>query len=112
MSTKFTVNNSAAPSVPPPAPRNSLPTGSITEAAAEGRRITISGASSDPNGSPLVRVVSTMGSVQAVRDYRSTNGRFSVSWEGSKGTRSVCVTVFDEPTGQGISLGCRDIIVK
>jgi hypothetical protein len=53
-----------------------------------------------------------MGSVQAVRDYRSTNGRFSVSWEGSKGTRSVCVTVFDEPTGQGISLGCRDIIVK
>ena len=113
MSTRFTVNGSAA--APPPAaptPSNSLASGSITEAAAAGRRITVSGQSSDPNGSPLVRVVSTMGSAQAVRDYRSTDGRFSVSWEGSKGTRSVCVTVFDEPSGQGISLGCRDIIVK
>ena len=113
MSTRFTVNGSAAaPPTPATTPSNSLASGSITEAAAAGRRITVSGQSSDPNGSPLVRVVSTMGSVQAVRDYRSTDGRFSVSWDGSKGTRSVCVTVFDEPSGQGISLGCRDIIVK
>ncbi|CAB5031633.1 unannotated protein [freshwater metagenome] len=107
------MNGSAvAPTPAAPTPSNSLASGSITKAAAAGGRITISGQSSDPNGPPLVRVVSTMGSVRAVRDYRSTNGRFSVSWDGSKGTRSVCVTVFDEPSGQGISLGCRDIIVK
>ena len=112
MSTKFALSGSSAPPPAAPAPSNSLPTGSITEAAASGRRVTISGTSYDPNGSPLVRVVSTMGSVQAVRDYRSTDGRFSVSWDGSVGTRSVCVTVFDEPSGQGISLGCRDVVVK
>ncbi len=109
-STKFTVNGSAA--APAPAPGASLPTGSITTAMAEGKRITVSGTSSSPNSSPLVRVVSTMGTVQAVRDYRSTDGRFSVSWNGSKGTRSVCVNVIDEPTGQAVSVGCRDIIVK
>jgi hypothetical protein len=74
--------------------------------------VIVGGDSSDPDGHPLVRVVSTMGAERAVRDYRSTNGHFLLAWSGSPGTRNVCVTVHDEPTGQAVSLGCRDIVVK
>ena len=108
MSTKFTVNGSTAP----PTPGNTMPTGSITVATAEGSQIIIGGTSVDPDGYPLVRVVSTMGTQRAVRDYTSTNGAFLLWWNGGPGTRNVCVTVYDVPTGQGVSLGCRNIVVK
>jgi len=111
MSTKFTVNGAGAPA-PAPAPANQMPTGSITVATAEGRQIIIGGRSSDADGYPLVRVVSTMGSQRAVRDFTSTNGSYLMWWNGGPGTRTVCVTVYDVPTGQGVSLGCRDIVVK
>ncbi len=106
LSSRFTVAGGG------PAPGNTLPWGSITVAQAEGSTIIIGGESVDPDGWPLVRVVSTMGAQRAVRDYRSTNGRYLLAWEGSPGTRNVCVTVYDHPTGQGVELGCRDIVVK
>jgi len=109
MSSRFTVGGSAAP---PAAPGNTLPRGAITVATAEGRTVIIGGESIDPDGHPIVRVVSTMGRERAVRDYRSTNGRFLLAWTGSPGTRTVCVTVYDHPTGQGVDIGCTDIVVK
>ena len=127
-STKFTISGSTSstgttpttppvtPTTKPPAPippaGGTMARGSVTVAAADGRTIRVAGTAVDPDGSPLVRVVSTMGSERAVRDRRASNGRFDVSWSGSPGTRNVCVTILDAPTGQGVSLGCRDIIVK
>ncbi|HTO01783.1 MAG TPA: SpoIID/LytB domain-containing protein [Microthrixaceae bacterium] len=124
-STKFTVSGSASsadtppdtpPTTKPPAPKpptgGTMAKGSVTVASADGRTVRVAGTAVDPDGAPLVRVVSTMGSERAVRDRRAVNGRFDVSWSGSPGTRNVCVTIYDAPTGRGASLGCRDIIVK
>ena len=89
-----------------------LPTGSYTTARADGRRVIIGGNANDPDGAPLVRVVSTMGSERATRLVRAVNGTFSVSWTGAPGTRNVCATMLDTPTGQAVALGCRDVVVK
>lgn len=105
MSTKFTVVGGSASAV-------RLPSGSIRTAAANGSTIVIGGTASDPDGAPLVRVVSTMGTQRATRETRAVNGSFQVAWTGAPGTRKVCVTVLDTPTGQGVSLGCRDVVVK
>ena len=109
-STKFTVDGAAAPTTP--VPSTTMATGSWTHHYAEGRTVVVGGTSVDPDGHPLVRVVSTMGSQRATRYHRSTNGRWLMAWEGSPGTRRVCATVIDEPTKQEVSLGCRDIVVK
>lgn len=103
LSTKFAVGAAAA---------SSLPTGEVHTAYADGRTIIIGGTANDPDGAPLVRVVSTMGSVTATRETRAVNGSFLVTWSGDPGTRNVCVTVLDTPTAQGVSLGCRDVVVK
>lgn len=103
LSTKFSVG-AAAPT--------RLPSGDFHTAYSDGRTIIIGGTASDPDGAPLVRVVSTMGSVRATRETRATNGSFLVTWTGDPGTRNVCVTVLDTPSGQGVSLGCRDVVVK
>ena len=92
--------------------RRALPTGDVHTAYADGRTIIIGGTANDPDGAPLVRVVSTMGSVTATRETRAVNGSFLVTWSGDPGTRNVCVTVLDTPTAQGVSLGCRDVVVK
>ena len=77
-----------------------------------GRSIIVGGTASDPDGAPLVRVTSTMGSQRAVREMRATNGSYLFVWTGSPGTRNVCTTVVDVPTGGEVSLGCRDVVVK
>ena len=89
-----------------------LPTGSSTPRTADGRRVIIGGTASDPDGAPLVRVVSTMGSERATRRVRAVNGTFLVTWTGHPGPGNVCVTVLDTPTGQAVALGCRDVVVK
>ncbi len=110
MSTKFTVGaGSAAPTIPDPV---RLPGGNFHTAYADGRTIIVGGTASDPDGAPVVRVVSTMGSQRAVREVRATNGSYLVAWSGSPGTRTICSTVLDLPTGQEVSLGCRDVVVK
>ncbi|MFN7148101.1 MAG: SpoIID/LytB domain-containing protein [Microthrixaceae bacterium] len=87
-------------------------TGDFHTALADGRKVIVGGRASDPDGQPLVRVVSTMGSQRAVREMRAIDGHFLMSWTGAPGTRNVCVTVFDQPSGQAVPLGCRDIVVK
>jgi len=104
-STKFTVDGTTAPAT-------TMATGSWTHHYAEGRTVVVGGTSVDPDGHPLVRVVSTMGSQRATRFHRSTNGHWLMAWQGDPGTRRVCATVIDEPTGHEVSLGCRDIVVK
>ena len=115
-STKFTISGSVSPTPPPPAPPTSPPTtpayGQLLVATAEKRQVIIAGDSVDPDGAPLVRVTSTMGSQSAVYEQRSTNGKFLFVWTGAPGTRNVCVTLFDTPTGAATSLGCRSIVVK
>ncbi|MFM7063926.1 MAG: SpoIID/LytB domain-containing protein, partial [Actinomycetes bacterium] len=115
ISPKFTVQavGGTAPTPPPPAPRGPvLPVGTITSAGANKSTITVAGTATDPDGAPRIRVVSTMGTAVGTRETVATGGRWSVSWTGSKGTRTVCVTALDVPTGQGVSLGCRSVVVK
>jgi len=117
MSTRFGVGaapgGSTSPSPPPPPPPpNALPGGSITVAKADGRTIVMAGTALDDQGAPRVRVVSTMGPTVAVREAHSANGQWLAVWSGGKGTRHVCVTLLDNPTGQSVGIGCRDITVK
>jgi SpoIID/LytB domain protein len=107
MSTKFTVSAQGTATT-----TGGPPTGNYHTAMAQGRTILIGGTASDPDGVPVVRVVSTMGTQRAVRETRPTGGSFLVSWDGAPGTRRVCVSVLDVPTGQEVSLGCRDVVVK
>jgi hypothetical protein len=53
-----------------------------------------------------------MGTTRATRETRAVGGAFRVSWDGSPGTRNVCVSLLDTPTGQAVPLGCRDVVVK
>ena len=105
LSTKFTVVGAAVVAQRPP-------TGDFHSAFAQGRTIVIGGKASDPDGTPVVRVVSTMGNQRAVRETRPVGGSFMVAWDGAPGTRRVCVSVLDAPTGAEHSLGCRDVVVK
>jgi hypothetical protein len=101
------------PTTPAPAPRVPvMPVGVVQVAKAVGRTITMAGTASDPDGAPLIRVVSTMGTSSGTRDVRAAGGRWSISWTGTKGTRKVCTSVLDTPTGRTVSLGCRNVIVK
>ena len=109
------VGSVAPPPTSPPttAPRGVvLPVGTITSAGANKTLITVAGTASDPDGAPRIRVVSTMGTSVATRETVASGGKWSLSWTGSKGTRNVCVTALDVPTGQGVSLGCKSVVVK
>lgn len=110
MSTKFSLSGAGSPPAAPDPVR--LPSGDFHTAYADGRSIIVGGTASDPDGAPLVRVTSTMGSQRAVREMRATNGSYLFVWTGSPGTRNVCTTVVDVPTGGEVSLGCRDVVVK
>ncbi|UDY34673.1 SpoIID/LytB domain-containing protein [Dermatobacter hominis] len=108
MSTKFTVGGGAPAG---PAPVN-LPGGAIELARASGRTIAVTGVAIDPEGAPRVRIVSTMGAEVATREVQTVDGRWAAMWNGAPGTRSICVTLLDTPTGQGVPIGCRDVTVK
>jgi len=116
ISPKFWVQavGSSAPTTPPTtAPRSAvLPVGTITSAGANKTTITVAGTATDPDGAPRIRIVSTMGTSVATRETVASGGRWTLSWTGSKGTRTVCVTALDVPTGQGVSLGCKSVVVK
>ena len=97
----------------PPAPRTvRLPAGVLRSATANGRTITVEGIASDPDGVPTIRVVSTMGSTSATRTSQPVGGRWSLSWSGAPGSRTVCVAALDTPTARAVALGCRSVVVK
>jgi SpoIID/LytB domain protein len=106
------------PTTPPTSPPTTaprgvvLPAGTITSAGADKTTITIAGTASDRDGAPRIRIVSTMGTSVGTRETVASGGRWTLSWTGSKGTRNICVTALDVPTGQGVSLGCKSVVVK
>lgn len=107
MSSKFTVGGAPAPSAPASTPLE----GVVDVARADGRTIVIGGWARGPGGAPVVRVVSRMGGVTAVRETRPGAGdRWAVAWNGAPGTRNVCVTAIGG--GAVRDLGCRDVVVK
>lgn len=108
MSTRFSVNGAPAP----PATPSTLPTGWIAVAKADGRTIVVAGRVGDAEGAPRVRIVSVMGAQVAVRETQSVNGDWMAVWSGTPGTRSICMSAIDVPTGQTVSIGCRDVTVK
>lgn len=112
MSTRFGVGAVPVASPAPPSSTNPMPGGSITVARADRRTIIVAGTALDADGAPRVRVTSSMGYDVAVRDVQSVNGEWLAVWSGGKGTRTVCVTLLDTPTGQGVGIGCRSITVK
>lgn len=89
-----------------------LPTGSITAAEAIGRTVVVTGTASDADGTPTVRIETSADGRRTTRDVLAGNGAFAAGWDGSTGTNTVCVKVLDNPTGQAVSLGCRDVVVK
>jgi SpoIID/LytB domain protein len=109
-STRFSVGG-GVPAAPPPA-SPTMPFGTIDQARADRRTVIVAGRAVDADGTPTVRIVSTMGSQVAVRNVTPVNGQYQASWSGSPGTRTVCVSVLDAPTGQGVWLGCRKVVVK
>ena len=111
LSSKFTVGG-GAPAAPPASGPNTAPFGVLDGARADGRTIIVHGRALDPDGAPVVRVTSTMGSQVAVRDVTPLNGMFLAAWTGSPGTRTVCVSLLDTVTGQATDLGCRNVVVK
>jgi SpoIID/LytB domain protein len=108
MSTKFSVGGGVPTG---PAPVN-LPGGAIELAQSSGRTIAVAGVAIDPEGAPRVRIVSTMGSEVATREVQTVDGRWAAMWNGAPGTRNICVTLLDTPTGQGVPIGCRSVTVK
>ncbi|MFM7069160.1 MAG: SpoIID/LytB domain-containing protein, partial [Actinomycetes bacterium] len=110
ISPKFTIEPYPAPTSTPRTPV--LPVGVITVAKADGHVITVAGTVYDPDGPPTMRVVSTMGTTTAVRTVKAAAGKWSVSWTGAAGTRKICVSALDVPTGTAVSLGCKSVTVK
>lgn len=106
MSTRFAVVGSGSPISSGP------PSGTWHTAYSSGRTVIVGGTATDPDGAPKVKVVSTMGTVVATRIRDTVNGSFLVTWNGAPGTRRVCVSVIDVPSGAETSLGCRDVVVK
>ena len=112
LSTRFTVDGAPATPGQPSAP-NSPPAGIFGIAKAEGTTVIVGGAATDADGPPRLRIVSTMGREVAVRETQAAaGGLWATSWTGGKGTRNICVSVLDTPTGQATPLGCRDVTVK
>lgn len=92
----------------PPAPAH----GWLEALRVSGRRITVTGVASDPDGDPRVRVTSVVAGRRSVRTATAKSGRFLVEWDDVKGSHQVCVTLIDVPTNAETLLECRTAVVK
>lgn len=95
---------------PPAAPPVRLPSGSFSDAFADGRRLVVAGRVSDPDGSPTLIVRSSLFGDRS--PLLSASGQWLGMFDVGPGTHQVCVTALDNPTGQAVSLGCREVVVK
>lgn len=104
-STRFTLDGAGA-SV-------RLPIGAFDDAFVHGRSTIVSaGRAGDPDGAVLVRVTDTVDGTVATRGTIATNGYFLDASTAVPGTHTICVSLFDNPTGQEVGLGCRQVVVK
>jgi len=97
-----------APSAPAPTPL----TGSIDHAVNDRRRIVIGGTAVDPDGTPLVRVISLADGRFQVHDVSAVNGTWEATWSDQTGTVTMCAAGIDTPTNEAVLLGCRQLVVK
>jgi SpoIID/LytB domain protein len=105
-STKFRVSGTTgAPSI--------LPIGAFDSAFVHDRRTLVAGGrAGDADGPVLVRITDSINGATTTRGAVGINGYFLDAWSGPSGTHSLCVALFDNPTGQEVGLGCRDVVVK
>ncbi len=87
-----------------------LPWGYYNEARVEGRWIAVGGAAADLDGRPPVYLSSPTLGDRAV--WPDANGNWWTSFQAPPGTHEVCATILDEPTRQGVWLGCNQLVVK
>lgn len=105
-STKFTV--SGATGSP-----NILPIGAFDSAFVHDRRTLVAaGRAGDANGPVLIRITDSLNGVVTTRGTVGIDGHFLDAWSGASGAHTICVSLFDNPSGQEVGLGCRDVVVK
>jgi len=100
---------------PAPAPANSgvLPFGVLDTAQPyKVSTLLVGGRALDPDGPPIVYITDTLDGRTSVRGTLPRNGYFLDAWNPAKGTHNVCVSLLDNPTGQAVGLGCRDVVIK
>ena len=93
-------------------PASRLPVGRIDSVTVSGSTITVRGQGSDPDGTPIARIMDVVESRPTVWDQWLNQGRFGWSYRAAPGTHKVCVNLLDSPTLQDVPLGCRDVVVK
>ena len=86
--------------------------GAVDHAVTDRRRLIVGGTAFDPDGAPLVRVISLGNGQFGVHDAVATGGRWEASWEDRPGTYTVCAAGVDQPTNDAVLLGCRQLLVK
>ncbi len=91
---------------------NSAPTGTLNPITVNGTLITVSGTSTDPDGAPIVRIETEADGRTSRRETQTAGGSFNVAWNARSGSRTVCVSVLDTPSGTPTLLGCSDVVVK
>ena len=96
----------------PASPASTLLTGNIDHATVDRRRIIMGGTVFDPDGRPVVRVMSVTDGRVAVRDVAGANGSWEAAWSDGTGPVSACAAGIDTPTNTPVLLGCRQFVVK
>lgn len=98
------------PEVPRPV---QLPTGQLLAVRSSDRAIIVEGTAGDPDGAPSVFVqFAGPAGWGGTREGPSAGGSFSLAWEAPAGEHLVCTYLQDNPTLQGVSLGCANVVVK
>mgnify|MGYP001336407280 CR=1 FL=1 len=89
-----------------------LPTGTFDSLVVDGRFMVVRGRANDPDGTPIVRVESSVDGKRTVRDMWAVGDAFAMGWNDVPGDHHVCVSALDTPTRRAVALGCRDVVVK
>lgn len=95
-----------------PAPSPVMLTGNLTFATVDRRRVTIGGTAFDPEATATVRTISSGAGGWTVVDVTAREGRWEAAMTVPGGTNAVCAVGVDNPTGAGVLLGCRQLVVK
>lgn len=103
---------------PPSTPSGSQPPsstplrGGLDVVVVDRRAIGAGGWVSEPDGTPVIRIVDDHGGRVDTYDVSAAGGRFLQAWDADPGTHNVCALGVDVPTGAGVLLGCRQVVVK
>ncbi len=109
-STKFKVNGIGEPVGNTTTARGSLETVDLWTGNPDS--IIVGGKASDPDG-PIRVIIADQGP-EGIRfhETRDADGNFLTTFKTSKGDHTICVALLDNPTGESVQLGCRNVVVK